>query len=132
LQLGRAYLFSDHGQQAVAALQHAAALAASASMWDAELCFAYARAGDCAAATRLLSGLVDRARHDYVSPYDLAVACSGIGDRGAAVDYLEQAVDQRVMRVLGVGDPEFDDLRSDPRLVRLIDRLRLPRLPSCV
>jgi hypothetical protein len=101
-------------------------------MWDAELSFAYARAGDRAAAMRLLSGLVHRARHDYVSPYDLAVAFSGIGDRGSAVDYLEQAVDQRVMRVLGVGDPEFDDLRSDPRFVRLVDRLRLPRLPSCV
>jgi DNA-binding winged helix-turn-helix (wHTH) protein/Flp pilus assembly protein TadD len=126
-QLGRAYLFSDHAQHAVAALEHAAALAASASMWDAELCFAHARAGDRTAATRLLSRLVDRAQHDYVSPYDLAVAFSGIGDRASALEYLERAVDQRVTRILGVGDPEFDDLRSDPRFTRLTERLRLPR-----
>ena len=128
-QLGRAYLFSDQAQHAVAALNRAAALAASATMWDAELCFAYARAGDRAAAMRLLSALVDRAQHDYVSPYDLAVAFSGIGDRASALDYLEQAVDQRVMRIIGVGDPEFDDLRADPRFTRLTARLCLPSAP---
>ena len=78
---------------------------------------------------RLLSALVDRAQHDYVSPYDLAVAFSGIGDRASALDYLEQAVDQRVMRILGVGDPEFDDLRADPRFTRLTARLCLPSAP---
>ena len=82
-----------------------------------------------AAAMRLLSALVDRAQHDYVSPYDLAVAFSGIGDRASALDYLEQAVEQRVMRILGVGDPEFDDLRADPRFTRLTARLCLPSAP---
>ena len=128
-QLGRAYLFSDQAQHALAALNRAAALAVSATMWDSELCFAYARAGDRSAAMRLLSALVDRAQHDYVSPYDLAVAFSGIGDRASALDYLEQAVDQRVMRILGVGDPEFDDLRADPRFTRLTARLCLPSEP---
>jgi len=101
-------------------------------MWDAELCYAYARAGDRTAAIRLLSGLADRAQRDYVSPYDLAVAFSGIGDRSSALEYLERAIDQRVMRILGVGDPEFDDLRSDPRFTRLTDRLRVPGAPSVV
>ena len=79
-QLGRAYLFSDQAQHAVAALNRAAALAASATMWDAEFCFAYTRAGDRGAAMTLLSALVDRAQHELCFAVDLAVAFSGIGD----------------------------------------------------
>jgi hypothetical protein len=49
-------------------------------MWEAELAFARARAGDTDGATRILSGLIKRARHEYVSPYDLAIAFVGIRD----------------------------------------------------
>jgi hypothetical protein len=70
--------------------------------------------------------LIERARRDYVSPYDLAVAFAGVGDHECALDQLEQAFAQRVMRIVAIGDPEFDDLRSKPPFVRLVDRLRLP------
>lgn len=95
-------------------------------MWEAELSYARARAGDRAGALRLLSELIERPRNDYVSPYDLAIAFAGIGDHDAALDHLELAFSQRVMRIVGLGDPEFDGRRAEPRYRRLLERLRLP------
>jgi tetratricopeptide (TPR) repeat protein len=125
-QLGRAYLFSNDGRRAVATLECAASLAGRASMWEAELSFAQARAGNTEGATRLLSGLMERARREYVSPYDLAIAFAGIRDYASALDQLEQAFAQRVMRIVAIGDPEFDTLAAEPRYRRLGERLRLP------
>ena len=75
--LGRAHLFSNHVERAVGALEHAVTLAGPASMWEAELSYARARAGDHPGALRLLSELIERARRDYVSPYDLASRVHG-------------------------------------------------------
>ena len=78
--LGRAYLCSNQAERAVEALEHAVSLGGAASMWVAPLSYARARAGDRAGALTLLSELIERARHEYVSPYDLAIAFTGIGD----------------------------------------------------
>jgi hypothetical protein len=41
-------------------------------------------------------------------------------------EYLEHASEERVMRVISIGDPEFDELRSEPRFAAIVRRLRLP------
>lgn len=125
-ELGRAYLFSNDPGRAIAALECAVSLAGSASMWVAELSFAKGRAGDVEGATRMLSSLLERARHEYVSPYDLAIAFTAIGDYASALDQLEQAFAQRVMRIMALADPEFDALAGERRYRRLGERLRLP------
>jgi DNA-binding winged helix-turn-helix (wHTH) protein/Tfp pilus assembly protein PilF len=127
--LGRVHLCSNQPERAVEALEYAVSLGGPASMWVAALSYARARAGDRAGALTLLSELIERARHEYVSPYDLAIAFTGIGDRECALDHLEQAFSERVMRVVMLGDPEFDGLRAEPRYRRLLDRLRLPSAP---
>ena len=48
------------------------------------------------------------------------------GTTPSALDHLEQAFAQRDMRIVNLGDPEFDGLRTEPRYRRLLDRLRLP------
>ena len=129
-QLGRAYLFSNQAKSAVAALEQSVTLAGPESMWESELSYARARAGDHSGALAILSRLLERARRAYVSPYDLAIAFTGIGDHESALDYLEQAFTQRVMRIVAIGDPEFDELRGKPRFTRLVARLRLPPMPA--
>ena len=62
-------------------------------MWVAELCYAQACAGDRRAAAMPLSELTARATTDDISPYDLAIACVGVGENDAALDYLDQAVE---------------------------------------
>jgi len=122
--LGRAYLFSGRYQAAVATLERGSELAGHASMWVSELCYARGAAGDRTSADRLVRGLYERSRHEYISPFDLAIACLGVGDRSGALDQLEQALAQRVMRLTGLGDPEFDRLGTRRR--SLLRRLGLP------
>ena len=127
--LGRAYLCSNEPELAVEALERAVSLGGRLPMWVAPLSYTRARAGDHAGALTLLSELIERARHEYVSPFDLAIAFTGIGDHECALDHLEQAFSERVMRIVMLGDPEFDGLRAEPRYRRLLDRLRLPSGP---
>ena len=77
----------------------------------------------------ILSELIERARHESVSPYDLAIASTGIRGNECALDHLEQAFSKRVMRIIMLGDPESDRLGAQPRYRHLIERLRLPSAP---
>jgi DNA-binding winged helix-turn-helix (wHTH) protein/Flp pilus assembly protein TadD len=122
--LGRAYLFAGQHEAAVATLEHGSKLSGHASMWVSELCYARGAAGDRMGADRLSSVLYERSRHEYISPFDLATACLGAGDRSEATDQLELALTQRVMRLTGLGDPEFDGLGT--RRQSLLRRLGLP------
>jgi DNA-binding winged helix-turn-helix (wHTH) protein/Tfp pilus assembly protein PilF len=126
LYLGRALLCSNRADLAVEALEHAVAMGGAWGFWKAELGYARASAGDDRGAWRIVSELTEHARHEYVSPYDLAIAFMGIGDRESALDHLEEAFKQRVMRIVMLGDPEFDLLHGEPRYRRLLDRLGLP------
>jgi len=127
-QLGRALLFSGDVGGAVAELETASILANRRPMWQAELCFGRARAGDRAGAEAILRDMTKQARSNYVSPYDFALCCAGLGRTEAGLDYLERAYQERVMRIIAIGDPEFDGLRREPRFGALIERLRLPSI----
>jgi TolB-like protein/Flp pilus assembly protein TadD len=125
-QLGRAVLFAGDAGRAVHELETASTLTSGRTMWQAELCFARAFSGDRSGAETILVGLHSLAEHAYVSPYDLAVCAAGLQDFDAALEHLEQAYRGRVMRVISIGDPEFDGLRGEPRFVELTRKLRLP------
>jgi hypothetical protein len=122
--LGRAYLFFGRHRAAIATLQRGSELARNSAMWVAELCYARGAAGDRTGADRLVRSLFERSRHEYISPFDLATACLGVGDRSGASDQLEKAFTYRVMRLTGLGDPEFDCLGTKRR--SLLRRLGLP------
>jgi hypothetical protein len=77
----------------------------------------------------LVAELITRARLEYVSPFDLAIAFTGVGEYECALDHLERAFSERVMRIVMLGDPEFDGLRAEPRYRRLLERLRMPSAP---
>ena len=47
-------------------------------------------------------------------------------DKGKLSHFWRHAYQERVMRVIAIGDPEFDDLHSEPRFASLLERLRLP------
>ena len=81
------------------------------SMFLATVGYALGRSGKRAAALEVAQSLERRLAEHYVSPLDLCVAYAGV-DRRRAVEWLEKATRQRVMRVTELGMPLFDDLRA--------------------
>ena len=129
-QFGRACLFGGAVEAALSELEIASELSGGLPMWRAELCFARARARDVSGAMAILDELTTRARSSYESPYDIALCHAGLGSRGAALDHLEHAYRERVMRIISIGEPELDALRSEPRFLSLVARLRLSATQS--
>jgi DNA-binding winged helix-turn-helix (wHTH) protein/tetratricopeptide (TPR) repeat protein len=125
-ELGRACLFSGLVKNALEEFELASKLADGLSMWEAERCFALGYTGDRTGAESVMAELLSKTRSDYLSPYDLALCMTGLGRHEASLDYLNQAYRERVMRLCCLGDPEFDSLRSEPRYVELVRKLRLP------
>ncbi len=100
---------------------------ARGSHFSALLGRAYAMAGEKGKAVAILEELMDLSRQRYVSPFDIAVVHAGLGDRDAAFECLEDAYQQRVFRIIELTLPMFDDLRSEPRWVDLVQRVGLSR-----
>ena len=90
--------------------------------------YAYGVSGDRVRAQAELAELKRKALRGYVSPFNLAVVYLGLGDRERAVSYLEQsyAADSQWLGWLKI-DHIFDPLRSDPRFVTLMEKLRLAK-----
>jgi hypothetical protein len=65
-----------------------------------------------------------QAGKDYVSPAELAILYSALGDKEAAFASLEKgfAVHDLQLQFLKV-DPAFDGLRDDPRFNNLLQRV---------
>jgi TolB-like protein/Tfp pilus assembly protein PilF len=95
---------------------------------SAWLAYAYGASGDRARATAEVEDLKKRSLRGSVTPFNLALVSLGLGDRGRAVDYLEQAyaADSQWLGWLKL-DRTFDPLRSEPRFVALLKKLRLDK-----
>jgi eukaryotic-like serine/threonine-protein kinase len=90
----------------------------------AMLAHTHAIAGHREQALALLADLEAQAQHRYISPYDIAVVHSGLGDTAAALSQLEKAVEDRSawMVFLNV-DPRLDPLRHEPGFAEIVAAL---------
>ena len=90
------------------------------------LAYAYGLAGKKSEARKILDELGDLSNQKYVSPFPLAVAYTGLGDKNRAFEALDKAY---VDKSWGMGMLEvnavFDPLRPDPRFAALLERLNL-------
>src|SRR5262249_50422912 len=63
----------------------------------------------------------------YVDPANFAIIYLGIGDKDAACAEFEKAVAERSSTLIMLKvDPMFDSLRSHPRFVELMKKMRFP------
>jgi tetratricopeptide (TPR) repeat protein len=88
---------------------------------------ALACAGRAAEARALADSMVARSRRGalHVRPDFLAAAYLGLGDREAALHWIERAIEGRnPFMVFARVDALFDPLRDDPRFVALLARVR--------
>jgi TolB-like protein/tetratricopeptide (TPR) repeat protein len=92
----------------------------------ANLVYVYGLSGRKREGTTILDGLLARMPQVYSSPFDIAVAYTGLGDRDRAFSWLEKAYEERVRPMPSIRvNPLFDPLHSDPRFAALIQRMKL-------
>jgi eukaryotic-like serine/threonine-protein kinase len=92
------------------------------------LAYAYGASGDRAHAMAEFEHLKQMSPDGMVLPFNVAMVHLGFGDRKRAIDYLERAyaADSQMMPWIGK-DRIFDPLRSEPRFVTLMRKLRFAK-----
>ena len=70
-------------------------------------------AGNREEAQKILQGLNEMAKKEYVSPFYVALVYTGLGEDNQALDWLEKAHKDRSNGLIFIAvDPELDSLRS--------------------
>ncbi|HWN19970.1 MAG TPA: protein kinase [Gemmatimonadales bacterium] len=128
LWLGLASQETGANDEAVKAYEEGVRLSRGEPLGLSFLAHGLARAGRRDEAQRKLRELQDLSARHYVSSYDLAVICAGLGDREGALDLLEKGYQERThwMALLQV-DPRLDPLRDSPRFRRVLDSMGFPK-----
>ena len=88
---------------------------------------AYGRAGRLDEAPRIRDELQELAQTTYVPAYELVLVNIGLGDRNAALDWLERAAGERNAMTLHSARayPQFEPLYGEPRFQEFCRRLGL-------
>ena len=93
---------------------------------NSDLAYTYAISGEKQAARVKVAELEEHSKRTYVSPYDLAVAYLGLGDKETAFTLLEQAHKEHDDGLLMVKiDPLLDSVRSDDRFRAILEQVGL-------
>ena len=113
--------------EAVAEAEIANRLSGRNSMTLGILGLAYTLAGRRDEGRALLDELLTRRRTIYVPAFSLAAICRGLGDIAGALGWLETAVDERDIVVVGGirSEPRYNPLRGHPRFQALLRKMNL-------
>jgi DNA-binding winged helix-turn-helix (wHTH) protein/tetratricopeptide (TPR) repeat protein/TolB-like protein len=88
--------------------------------------YAQALGGDSKDARNILVDMTKRSRDRFVPAFSVALLYIGLGDRDRAIDWLEQAYqDRSTYMVYAKVDPLLESLRSDQRFIALLKRMDL-------
>lgn len=113
--------------EAIGELRRAVEFSGANPLTMASLAHACARAGRACEARRLSDELEGRkSRGEYVPPFAMALIRSGLLDRDAAIELLEESYQER-SPLLGIWlttEPRLEFLHSDPRFSDLVARTR--------
>jgi eukaryotic-like serine/threonine-protein kinase len=93
------------------------------------LAHALASGGDKTLARQVTEELLEKRKHDYVSPVELAILYIALGERQTAIEWCEAAVEERRGWVgyLAV-HPLVDSLRNEPGFGELLHKLGLTEI----
>jgi DNA-binding winged helix-turn-helix (wHTH) protein/TolB-like protein/tetratricopeptide (TPR) repeat protein len=96
------------------------------SMPSADVAHVYAVWGRRKEARQILAELIAKSKTTYVSDYDVAVIYAGLGETDHAFTWLDRAIEQRPYWLVWLKlDPRLENLRSDARFSRLLQRVAL-------
>ncbi len=123
--IGMAYEAKGMHEQAIANLQKAFELQ-SRPEYLAWLGHVYATTGRRDKAEKMLEELKSLSKQSYVSAYHMAFLYLGLGDKDRALDYLDQAYEERSSSMIALkADPVFDSLHTNARFQNLLRRVGL-------
>lgn len=127
LTLGQAYEQKGMLPEAIAELEKGVTLSGASPVCLAALAHAYGVAGRAGQASSLIGELRELSARRYVSPFDLATAFVGSGDKQRALASVLAAVEERSPRLLFLKvDPRFDVLRPNARFQELVAQVYPP------
>lgn len=120
--LGYAYSGKSQYSDALKAFNEAVRLGDDSPSTQIYIASAYARSGETAKATEILNTL--KSGKNYVSPAELAILYTALGDKEAAFASLEKGFGEHDLQLQFLKvDPAFDLLRDDPRFTALLQKL---------
>ena len=124
--LGYAYEMKGNYARSIEALKKATSLAPDNLTFYADLARAYAVSDQNSEAEKMLNQLQRLSSQQYVAGFDIASIYTGMGEKDKAVEWLNKAYDEHSDNITYIKmEPRFDSLRSDPRFIELIRRVRL-------
>jgi len=132
LWIGHAFLaftrlFAGEYAAAVPGFERAVRLGQGIDPLLGALSFALARDGKVDRARETLAPVEARAKSRGGSPIAVAMAYTGLGDKGAALSWLERAAREKDpwLYAMSINAPIFDPLRSDPRFAAAASAMKL-------
>jgi serine/threonine-protein kinase len=124
--LGLSYIKKGLYDQAILVLQKMMASGDVDPRMRATLGHALAAAGEKQEAMNILTQLLNLTGRQATDPYFIAWAQAGFVDREQTLAWLNKAYEARSMWVLYLKiDPIFDFLRSDPKFIKLLEKIGL-------
>jgi Flp pilus assembly protein TadD len=123
MQLGQAYEQTGEIDLALEVLQDAAHLSDGNTKPTSLRGYIMAKAGRTAEAREVLRLLQARSRTRYVPPYAYALVHAGLGERGAALDWLERAEAIRDVHLVFLNvDAKWEPYHHEPRFATILAR----------
>jgi TolB-like protein/Tfp pilus assembly protein PilF len=130
--LGQIYAQLGRYEEAIAVIEKARILTHDHPATLAGLAHVLAGGGRIEEARALAGRLTELSRQQHISPFWLALAYTGVGEKAAALDALEEAYEQHDVILVWLGtEPRVDSLRAEPRFIEILRRIGLtPRADS--
>lgn len=122
--IGQIYERNGQYEQAISECQKALASSPDNPAILSALGYAYARAGRTNEAQTILNKFEETRKRRYVSPFLIALLCTGLDKKDEALDWLNKAYDERDPQLIWVKlEPELEPLHSNPRFASLLQRM---------
>ncbi|WP_197530500.1 tetratricopeptide repeat protein [Bythopirellula polymerisocia] len=126
--LGMAYVQEQQFDKAIETYRRAVELSDSLAEVLAGLGHAYAISGREEEARQVLDKLHRLAKRWHVPPVQIAFVHVGLGENQEAIDLLEKAYEQRSWELVFMQvEPWLDELRTEPRFIALIEKMKFPK-----
>src|SRR6266567_2651942 len=126
LRMGLAYVQQGRYHEALTEYNKALEIAGDTPQIRAHIAHVLAISGKRSEALIELAKLQERAKRQYVPPYDIALIYVGLGENDKALAWLEKAYDDHSTEMIYFKvDPLLAPLHSDPRYQNLLRRMKL-------